>query len=438
VTEFFITSQARAVLADVWRRPVMDIVRGALFIGILLLVWISLHPFDDLSDLHMGDVTTGRDAVLYVLFGLLMVLMLVLSMRDNMPGLASLLTPEFVLLGAWLCLTVVLSFDPATSSRRFALSVFVVVVTATMLLLPKSQAELMRWFSIAALALLVTCYLGILLAPNLSIHLATDPQEPALAGNWRGVFGHKNMAAAIMAMMLFLGVYFIRAGGWISGIAVVWLSGLFLIYSAGKSSITLCVAVLVLTSLTSMIRSFWARAFMLLMPLLVLNLFSVGTVMSETLASIAKLLPLDTRFTGRSDIWVFAIESLQQRLLTGYGFAAFWGNNAIRSLEEEGTEWAGYASHSHNGYLDTALGAGLPGLVLLIAALVIKPLRDFQSADSGGNFGPLTMVFLRIWLFGLYLSSMESFFLDRADPIWVTFLIAVFGLHYLARFRARA
>jgi len=76
--------------------------------------------------------------------------------------------------------------------------------------------------------------------------------------------------------------------------------------------------------------------------------------------------------------------------------------------------------------------------VLLMAAIVVKPLRDFQGTDEGGNNGPLAMVFLRIWLFGLYLSSMESFFLDRADPLWFTFLVAMFGLHYLARFRARA
>ena len=80
---------------------------------------------------------------------------------------------------------------------------------------------------------------------------------------------------------------------------------------------------------------------------------------------------------------------------------------------------------------------GLPGLALLIAALVIAPLRNFQRADVGGNGGPLAMLLLRIWLFGLYLSSMESFFLDRADPLWFTFLLAVFGLHYLARFRLR-
>jgi O-antigen ligase len=101
-------------------------------------------------------------------------------------------------------------------------------------------------------------------------------------------------------------------------------------------------------------------------------------------------------------------------------------------------EWTATAAHSHNGYLDTALGIGLPGLALLIVVLVIAPLRNFHVADRSGNDGPLTMLLLRIWLFGLYLSSLESFFLDRADPLWFTFLMAVFGLHYLARYRLKA
>ncbi|MBR0893684.1 O-antigen ligase family protein [Bradyrhizobium tropiciagri] len=437
MSELSVTAESRALVADIARRPVMDIVRCAFFIGILLLVWISLHPFEDLSGFYVGEVTSGREAFLYGLFGVLMVAMLALTARDNLPALKSLMTPAFLLFGAWICVTVVFAFDPATSLKRLALSVFVIVVTATLLLLPKSQGELMRWFSIAALVLLVTCFLGVFLAPHLSIHQATDPQEPALAGNWRGAFGHKNVAAAMMAMLIFLGIYLVRAGGWLSGIAVTTLAAVFLFFTAGKSAIVLCVAVLMLTSLMPVIRSRWGRALLLLTPLLLLNLLSVGTVMSDTLDAIANLLPLDTSFTGRADIWAFALDSLHQRLWTGYGFESFWGTNAIQNLQE-GKEWAGYASHSHNGYLDTALGTGLPGLVLLIAAVVIKPLRDFQAADLGGNDAPLTLLFLRIWLFGLYLSSMESFFLDRADTIWVTFLIAVFGLHYLARFRMRA
>jgi O-antigen ligase len=165
-------------------------------------------------------------------------------------------------------------------------------------------------------------------------------------------------------------------------------------------------------------------------------LFGIGTVMNESLAAVAKLLPLDSSFTGRTDIWVFGLQALQLRLLTGYGFDAFWGSSAVQNLPE-GMEWAATAAHSHNGYLDTALAMGLPGLALLIAVLVIAPLRNFHAAERGGNNGPLAMALLRIWLFGLYLSSFESFFFHRTDALWFTFLVAVFGLHYLARFRLR-
>ena len=430
------TSEFRIVADGVRRQQVLDVVRCLAFIGTLLLAWISLRPFADLGELQIGDVSTGNEAPTYLAFGAIAVLMIALAMRDDMRGLATLVTPSFMLFGAWICVTVVLSFDPGTSIRRFALTVCVIAVTASMMLLPKSQNELMRWFSIAALGLLGVCYLGILLAPQYSTHLATDLQEPLLAGNWRGVFGHKNVAAGVIAMVLFLGISIVRSGAWISGAAIIGLSALFLLYAAGKSSLTLCATVLLLTSLTSVFRSFWMRAILLLTPLLLLNMLSVGAVMSEGLHELATMLPLDSTFTGRTDIWTFALQALQQRVATGYGFVAFWGSSAIQDLPE-GKEWAAFSSHSHNGYLDTALGMGVPGLILLIVVLVIVPLRNFQQADAGRNGGPVAMALLQIWLFGLYLSSMESFFLDRADPTWFTFLLAVFGLHYLARFRVQ-
>jgi O-antigen ligase len=436
LSELAATSELRAIVGELRRQQVMDLVRGAAFIGTLLLAWMTLHPFVDLGNQQLKDTTTGNETTTYLVFGGIAVLTVALAMRDNMRGLATLLTPAYLLFGGWIVVTVVLSLDPSTSVKRSALTACVIAVAATLPLLAKSKGELMRWFSIAALALLAVCYLGIFLAPNLSIHLASDIQEPQLAGNWRGAFGHKNVAASVMAMLVFLGIYIVRSGAWLSGAAVVVLASLFLLNTASKSSLALILLVLALTSLTSIVRSYWLRAVMLLAPLVVLALLGIGTVMSESLAAIAKLLPLDSSFTGRTDIWEFALQSLQLRLATGYGFEAFWGTDAIRNVPQ-GLEWAEYASHSHNGYLDTALSMGLPGLALLIVVLVIVPLRNFQAADSGGNNGPLTMAFLRIWLFGLYLSSLESFLLDRADPTWFTFLVAVFGLHYLARFRAR-
>ena len=436
MSQLVTTTQLRVVAFGLRRQQVMDVIRGATFIGALLLAWISLRPFVDLGNQQLKDTTTGNETMTYLVFGGLAVLTLALAMRDNLRGLATLLTPAYLLFGGWIATTVVLSVDPATSIKRFALTACVMAVTATLMLLPKSQHELMRWFSIAALALLAVCYLGIMLAPHLSVHLATDIQEPQLAGNWRGAFGHKNVAASVMAMLVFLGIYIVRSGAFLSGGTVIGLASLFLFYSAGKSSLALTFVVLALTSLTGVVRAFWLRAVMLLSPLVLLVLLSIGTVMSDGLAEIAKMLPLDSSFTGRTEIWTFALQSLQLRLPTGYGFEAFWGTDAIRNVPE-GMEWAEYASHSHNGYLDTALSMGLPGLALLIVVLIIVPLRNFQAADRGGNNGPLTMALLRIWLFGLYLSSLESFFLDRADPTWFTFLLAVFGLHYLARFRVQ-
>ena len=72
--------------------------------------------------MQIGDVSTGNEAPTYLAFGGLAVLTVALAMRDNMRGLATLLTPSFMLFGAWICVTVVLSFDPGTSIRRFALT----------------------------------------------------------------------------------------------------------------------------------------------------------------------------------------------------------------------------------------------------------------------------------------------------------------------------
>jgi O-antigen ligase len=436
VSELTASSDIGVLAGGLKRQQVIDVVRAATFVGTTVLAWFTLSPFGDLADQARKDATSGNEVPTYLTFGCLSLLAITLVVRDNVRGLKSLWSPAFLLFGGWMALTVVLSQDPSTSIRRFALTACVIGLTAAMMLLPKSQNELMRWLSIAALTLLAGCFLGVLVVPNLSTHLITDTQEPQLAGDWRGVFGHKNMAAGIMAMLIFIGIYTMRAKAVVSGGAIVVLASIFLVNTGGKSSMMLVVVVLVLTSLTTIVSSVSLRAVMLLTPLLVLNALSVGTVIVPGLAELVRLLPLDTSFTGRTDIWTFAVQSLQQHLLTGYGFFAFWGTDAIRSLPE-GKEWAEYASHSHNGYLDSALAMGLPGLALLIGALVIAPLRNYQAATVGGNNGPLTMMLLRIWLFGLYLSSLESFFLDRSDPLWFTFLLALFGLHYLARFRLR-
>src|SRR6202012_2649193 len=218
----------------------------------------------------------------YLAFTCLAALAIGLAMRDNVPGLATLISPGFLLFGGWICMSVLLSSDPGTSMRRVVATLLVAVVTASLMLLPKNQTELARWFGISALGLLAVCYLGILVVPHLSTHSAGDLMEQQLAGDWRGSFGHKNVAACMMAMLLFIGIFVLRSGAWVASIAILALSSVFLVNTSGKSALALCVLVLMLSSLTTRIRSLWLRAVIFLTPLVLLNVFSVGTVMSDT------------------------------------------------------------------------------------------------------------------------------------------------------------
>nr|WP_275944960.1 O-antigen ligase [Bradyrhizobium sp. dw_411] len=214
------------------------------------------------------------------------------------------------------------------------------------------------------------------------------------------------------------------------------MAGFFVMMAGGKSAAALCVLALVMSFLVVAIKGTVFRVCLIFLPLIALNLATVGSVFDERVAAIVKLLPLDTTFTGRTDIWEFALTSLALHPWLGYGFAAFWGNDAIQNLVQDNLiGWTATAAHSHNGYLDNALTLGIPGLALIIMIFIVAPLRNFSIATKSGNNDPLANLFLRIWIFGIYLSSLESFLLDRADPIWFTFLISVVGLHYLARFR---
>ena len=73
-------SEIRALAAGIERQKVMDIVRGATFVGTLMLGWISLHPFESLGDMQIGDVGTGNELATYAVFGGLSVLTVALAM----------------------------------------------------------------------------------------------------------------------------------------------------------------------------------------------------------------------------------------------------------------------------------------------------------------------------------------------------------------------
>ncbi|QFI72796.1 O-antigen ligase family protein [Bradyrhizobium betae] len=408
--------------------------RCLIAIAALLLVLVTLDPFPDLRSEDVATVVGGRMATAYISWGLLAAVAMLLVAATDAPSLKTLVTPLHVCLVGWLLINIALAENRGVSMQRFVLAVSVTSLAVLLPLLPPTQRAFNLCLGAAALVLLALCYLGVLLAPQYSIHTALDVTEPQLAGDWRGSFGHKNIASPVMTVLVYVGIYLCSAGSFVMGPAIAAMAGIFLIFTGGKTSSVLCLAIYALASLVYVTPGLWLKRILCFAPLIVMNLLTVGSVMSPALGGITRLLPLDPTFTGRSDVWQFALAAVAEKPIIGHGYAAFWDDVTARQTAQ-GAEWATSAAHSHNSYLELAVTIGLPGLLLVALVFVLAPLRNFQSAQAHNRSGALAKLFLTIWLFGLYYGTTETFLLERQNPIWFMFALAVAGLHFLARFQ---
>nr|WP_249152863.1 O-antigen ligase [Bradyrhizobium diazoefficiens] len=400
----------------------------------LLLVLVTLDPFPDLRNPDISNVVGGRMALTYVSWGLLAAIAVLFVAATDGPALKSLVTPLHLCLVGWLIISIVLSESRGVSIQRFVLLASVTSLAVVLPLLPPTQRSFNMCLGAAALVLLALCYLGVFLAPQYSIHTALDIAEPQLAGDWRGSFGHKNVASPVMTILVYVGIYLSAVGSFVMGPVIAALAGIFLIFTGGKTSSVLCLAIYALASLVYVTPGLWLKRIMCFVPLIAMNLLTVGSVLSPALGAMTRLLPLDPTFTGRSAIWEFALAAVAEKPMIGHGYAAFWDDVTARQTTQ-GAEWATSAAHSHNSYLDLVVTIGLPGLLLVILVFVLAPLGNFHAAQAHNRSGALAKLFLTVWLFGLYYGATETFLLERQNPIWFLFALAVAGLHYLARFQ---
>ncbi len=79
------------------------------------------------------------------------------------------------------------------------------------------------------------------------------------------------------------------------------------------------------------------------------------------------------------------------------------------------------------------INAGVPGLILTLVWIMILPLRYIREAENTDNDPILTLLYIRLWLYGLYTSCMESSFFQNGSPLWFCIMVAVFGLRLQAK-----
>ena len=418
----------RAIDAD-------TLIRTILVAAVFLMLWISFRPFQSLADAQ--GVTEAGNLANQIGYSLLFVALAAWLMAHQPRRLLLLMRPIFVAALVWFALTVVTSWEPALSARRFAFTLIALGIAGIVLLVPKNIRHFADVLAADVLIVLALCYLGVLFVPQLSIHQTTDFLEPELAGAWRGVFGHKNEASATMVIFVFIGLFVARVRSGLLGAAIVLLASTFLFFTQSKTSIVVLPLVLLVSSVMPRIRRPALGIALALSFVLVFNILSIGSVYSEGIRKLLEVVLTDPTFTGRADVWQFVSEHLTQRPLTGFGFAAFWGTPEVVYGMGQDEVWANNAGHAHNGYLDLALTVGIPGAVLGFLWLVILPLMDFYRSPREPSAAPLEMLFLRVCLFAAYASCFENMLLREGVAALFLFT-ATFGLRLLSVTRVRA
>ncbi len=404
-----------------------------LFLAIFLFFWVSLEAFPDLADPRVLLPSAGGDVANQAAALLLSAAALLFALQNDARRFLLVLSPALVVLFLWMVVCAGLSDNAAQAGRKLVLAALIVLQASVLLLIPTSRRQFAALLAIGVSLSLALSLLGVILIPERAIHQVTELVEPQLAGAWRGVFAHKNVAGAACALMIVIGLFVRKAYDARAGWAIVVAGGTFLVLTGSKTPMGLLPISLLVAAAMLAAKTTWQRVAMALAVVSVANALTLGSALVPGIRSFIELFMTDATFTNRTSIWQFSISSLLGHPFTGFGFQAFWGTADVLNSGSSIETWAVKATNAHNGYLDMALNAGLPGLLLFVIWFVVQPARDLARSQLNGADPTLNALFVRIWVYAMITGCLESPYFVGGGPIWITGLMAVLGLRLQAR-----
>ncbi|MEO1206382.1 MAG: O-antigen ligase [Pseudomonadota bacterium] len=411
------------------------VIRSALFLAVFWFFWISLKAFPDLRDPKVLLPNLGGDRLNQAAALLLAGSCLIYALLGNLNRYLLLASPALIALLIWIGLSAALSPYPALALKKFVLACLIALQAATLLLLPLSKRHFSGLLALGIGTTLIVSYVGVFTVPHLAVHQHTELLEPQLAGDWRGSFQHKNEAGTACILMMFIGLYVARAGAFLVGATLFVASTIFLIFTGSKTPLALFAVTLLASWLILNSRSPSGKVVLVSAGIGLLAFLTVGSALLPPVHATLQALGMDATYTDRTAIWSYAIGEAMSRPLLGHGFQSFWGTGDVFNSGSSIETWANRASNAHNAYIEAFLTIGAPGLILMLAWIVIQPALDLARAQAIGADHALNALFVNIWIYGLFSASLESVFFVGGGPVWITLLLALFGLRYQASAR---
>jgi len=397
------------------------------FIALLLLIFIGLEAFQPPPEVaQFGGVQEASrgDALRQVAYlGVGGLIGLAALQRHGWNLLRAIPVTMMVLL-AWCVASALWAPETGIVLRRAA---FEIIVAVSLLLEVETLGAeraftLWRW---VLAGVLVINFLSIPLIPA-AVHGAGEV-DPLLIGNWRGLYGHKNIAGAVCAMTVILFLFTRNGRGNWMGIAIALAACVFLYFTRSKSSAGFLVAAL---AAGWVYRAGWrdglSRAIVAVGAALLA--LAAAAFVALDINVIARALEDPREFTGRSEIWAAELRYIADHPLLGAGFGTFTNTKSQSPLHDYVSgSWVDAVSHGHNGYLQVLVTIGGIGFALLMLAAVAVPVTRFWRLNrAGDDFRPMLFA---LFVFAILHNLMESDFLEGDGATWSALLLVIAALN---------
>ena len=392
------------------------------FMGLLLLLLVTLHPF--MPPTHSTLVISAiepvaTDASRQISFTAVFLLTCLAALLAWSPAVNRAVPWSMAILLGWCLLSAVWSDAPGTVFRRAALitEVSVSALLGTALLGPERAFARLR---LVLLLVLAMNWIAIPILPA-AIHQVGE-LDPKLVGNWRGLYDQKNVAGAVCALTILAYFFPMGRGRRWSDWLVIAAAAAFLFMTKSKTSMSLLP---VAVAFGLIYRKGWKtgldRALLATAGLLVL--LALGLLVALNTELITRIMQDPDALTGRTEIWQADIAYLKDHFALGAGFEAVFGTGGQSPLANylHGRNWVADVSNSHNGYLEIFLGLGAIGFVLSLLVLVVIPFAKFWPL----NHDPARDGYFAIFIFIVCHNFTEADFLAPDGVLWMAFLMVL-------------
>jgi exopolysaccharide production protein ExoQ len=366
------------------RRGVGGGLHLALLLGFLAYVFIGTQPFGDPSAAQRVDGSSLDRIAVLGMFGLALAVLWVnrtaaLALLGANLGLAAVV--------GFCLLSVVWSDYPALTIRRALLLVFLTVSAAA---IAAGTTDLRRLHGVLFGTLTAVVLLNLVataVAPGVAI---TDIGV-------RGIYSQKNVAGIVSMLAVVVAATWIlgasRARSVAVGLAALLPALLFLVLTKSKTSIALTALALGIVAVFALAEWIGARFVLLVLGAGLLAsalLLAIFAAFDFNPLLIVAAVTGDATFTGRDELWSFALNSALERPWLGHGYGAFWdvgeANDPLQRLDPGswlGDVDIGTINQAHNGYLELWLHIGLPATILGVLVVARRGLTALRYVAAG-------------------------------------------------------